>query len=376
MSAVEIRRVQTRRERRIFLTFPWRIYHNDPLWVPPLIPERARLIDPARGPFFKRGTAEFFIAWRAGQPVGTICASEDRAASHAIGVRECLFGFFECIEDYPVARALLDHVRGWAHQQGLSTLYGPFNLDREDSYGVLVEGRDRPPVILCGHTPPYYLGFLERYGLEPARGDNLAFAIDVNEDTPALRRLSRLAAWLRRQGHITIREADFSRWQEESVHVHRLMNSALAHLPDHIPWPLDAVQALLEPFLTLADPALILFAEVDGHPVGFFPGLPDINEAFIHANGLCFPWDYVRLWWHWRRPPECLTIKSVLVLPEYWSKGVAVLFFDEMLQRIRARSYRWVDLSLTSEDNPYTPRLAASLDAHVYKRYRVYRMPV
>ena len=41
--------VRTRREKRRFLTFPWAIYRGDPLWVPPLLPEREKKIDPARG---------------------------------------------------------------------------------------------------------------------------------------------------------------------------------------------------------------------------------------------------------------------------------------------------------------------------------------
>ncbi len=168
--AVTVEPVRTRRERRIFLTFPWRIYRNDPLWVPPLLPEWAERIDPARGVFFKRGEAEFFIAWRDGQPVGTICAAEDRQENQVRQARECVFGFFNFIEDYAVMEALLGRAREWAAGRGLDVLTGPFNLDYEDSYGILVEGRDRPPTLLCGHTPPYYLGFVERYGFQPAAG--------------------------------------------------------------------------------------------------------------------------------------------------------------------------------------------------------------
>jgi L-amino acid N-acyltransferase YncA len=62
------------------------------------------------------------------------------------------------------------------------------------------------------------------------------------------------------------------------------------------------------------------------------------------------------------------------VLPEYWDTGVAVLLFDEMARRARAKGYGWVDLSLTSDDNPYTPALATRLGAVLYKRYRVYQL--
>jgi GNAT superfamily N-acetyltransferase len=77
-----------------------------------------------------------------------------------------------------------------------------------------------------------------------------------------------------------------------------------------------------------------------------------------------------------RRQPKCLTIKSVLVLPEYWNRGVGVLLFDEMARRIQGKGYEWIDLSLTSADNPATRQLAERMGARVYKRYRVYRKPI
>lgn len=131
---IDVLPVHTARERRTFLTFPWRVYGDDPLWVPPLLPKRAETIDPEQGAFFKRGgEAEFFIAWRDGEPVGTICAGEDKFANERRQKRECVFGFFECVEDYDVAQALLNRVIEWAERRDLNALFGPFNLDYEDS---------------------------------------------------------------------------------------------------------------------------------------------------------------------------------------------------------------------------------------------------
>jgi hypothetical protein len=177
MSGIQVLPVRSARERRTFLTFPWRIYRGDPLWVPPLLPQRARTLDPKQGAFLKRGEGQTFIAWRAGQPVGTICAAVDPPTNTYRGKQECVFGFFDCVDDYGVAEALFLAAADWARARDLNALFGPFNLDYEDSYGVLVEGRERPPAIFCGHTPPYYLGFFERFGFEPARADNLAFEI-------------------------------------------------------------------------------------------------------------------------------------------------------------------------------------------------------
>ncbi len=59
--------VRTPREKRLFLTFPWRIFRGETLWVPPLLPDLTERTDPRRGLFFRRsGKAVYFIAWRGG----------------------------------------------------------------------------------------------------------------------------------------------------------------------------------------------------------------------------------------------------------------------------------------------------------------------
>ena len=171
MTEIQIQPVRTRRDQRTFLTFPWRIYQDDPLWVPPLLPRdeetngpRPRRVPPARR---KRRSSS-----RGGEQSrsGTVCAAVDHKANETRDRKECVFGFFEYIEDYAVFEALLEQVSAWAKARGLTALRGPFNLDYEDGYGVLIEGRDRPPVLLCGHTAPYYEGFMVPRGFQPARG--------------------------------------------------------------------------------------------------------------------------------------------------------------------------------------------------------------
>jgi len=371
MTNVEIRAASEPKEKRKFLTFPWKIYKDDPLWVPPVLSERAKAIDPEHSPFLQRGEAEFFIAWRDGQPVGTICAGEDPPTNERRDTRECVFGFMEFIEDYAVFEALLDCVTEWAQARGLNALFGPFNLDYEDGYGVLIEGRDQRPAMMCGHTPEYYAGFMDRYGFQPARDQNVALWIDL--DSPELERLSRVADKVRKRGRCTVRTANFDDWDAEVDRVLHLLNTATLHLRDHIGWHRDALDAMLQPFKTMADPDLILFADVDGKTVGFLPGLRDYNEVLIHVNGLRYPWNYIQLAWHLRVNPQAMTVKSALVLPKYWNTGVTVLLADELAQRAKAKGYQWADLSITGAENPTSVMMAEHLGARIYKRWQVYR---
>ncbi len=376
MPEITIKKVQTEKDRHKLLTFPWKVYRRDPLWVPPLLPERMELIDPTRGVFFERGEAAFFLAYKGGKLAGTICAAEDPPTNIKRGTKECIFGFLEYLPDYDVFRALIDQAVSWGLDRDLDTMYGPWNLDYEDSYGVLIEGRDSPPALMCGHSPVYYQEYMERYGFKPARAENIALRIRL-EKSPQFERLVRLAERLRSQGKITIRGANFERWDEEIGHVHDLLNKSLVHLDDHIGWRREALEATLAPFKKVADPSCILFAEIDGKVVGFLPGLPNLNELFINANGLRYPWNGLQLLWLMKTTkPTSLTAKSVLVLPEYWNRGVVVLLMDVLLSRALEKGYQWVDMSITSADNPTSVLTAEKLGAEIYKRWQVYNFPI
>jgi GNAT superfamily N-acetyltransferase len=376
MSTIKIIKVENNRDRRKLLTFPWKVYENDALWVPPLLPEKMNEIDPQRGVFFSRGEAEFFIAYKDGRLAGTICVGEDPPTNNKRGKKECIFGFLEYLEDYEVFEALIDHARAWGNNRGLDSLYGPWNLDYENSYGVLVEGRDVPPALMCGHSPPYYQTFMEKYGFKPARAENVALRINL-DDSPQFQRLIRLAERIESRGKIKVREANFDNWEGEIDNVHRLLNKALAHLNDHIGWHREALEATLTPFKDIADPSFILFAEVEDEVVGFLPGLPNLNEIFIRVNGLRYPWNYLQILWLMKTyQPKSMTAKSILVLPEYWNRGVVVLLTEALLKRALAKGYQWVDMSITSADNPTSVLTAEKLGSEIYKRWQVYNLPI
>jgi GNAT superfamily N-acetyltransferase len=373
---IEVRPVTSRRERQIFLTFPWRIYKNDPLWVPPLLPQRASRLDPAKNPVISGGAVQPFIAWRGDEPVGTIVGAVDAERNATWGENNAIFGLFECIEDYSVAEALFDTVVAWARQQGKPRLWGPWPLDYEDSHGFLVKGWDRRPVVMCAHNPPYYPEFAEQYGMKKARRDSLAFAYDTATHDPAEampEKLQRVAEKVRQRGRITIRPADFDRWDEEIEVALDVLNRGLAVLGETRGfWSAARLSALGKALRPVLDPELILFAEVDGKTVGWVMGLPDLNEAIAAANGLRYPWNAVQFWLALRRRPAGVSMKSIAVDPDYWNRGIDALLIYDFSRNALEKGFKWGDFSLTGEDNPMTPRIVTHLGGHEYKRYRIY----
>ena len=366
---IEVRKTTTRREKETFVTFPWKMYRGDPLWIPPILSERRKATDPTQGIFFRDGYADFFIAWQDGKPVGTLCCSHELGGDPC----ECSLGFFECIDDYEVAQVMFRCAESWAREHGLTMLCGTYNLDREDGRGILIEGRDRPPVVLCGHNASYYGEFFERYGFGKRHDDGLAYAYELNPNQPKVQRLYRLAEQVRKRKNFKIRTANMNDIEGEVGRIQILQNRALEHLPGFVAYSREAIEAMVLPLKDLADPDLVLFAEADGETVGWFPAIQNFNEILIHLNGLRYPWDYLRALRYKDLKPKCLSVKSVAVLPEYWDTGIAILLFAEMIQRAIAKGYQWIDLSLTGEENPDPWDLAHHMGAQIYKRYRFYK---
>jgi len=373
VTEISIQKVVNYYQRRRFVSFPWQIYQDDPLWVPPLLHERITHLDPRKGTFFSHGQADFFLAYRDGKLCGTIMAAADHSSNASRGLQDGMFGFFECIDDQAVADMLFSAAEGWIKSHGLHRMIGPFNQDYDSAYGLLIEGRDRPPAVGCGHTPPYYEKLIVNQGFKPLRPDNLAFELDISQNTQEFELLHQLARKAADRGMAVIRTGRFDEWDREADRVHFLLNKALAHLDDFVGWDRHALDDTLAPFKKYADPDLVLFADVDDQTVGFFPGIPNLNEILHHLNGLRYPWDVFKYLRYGHAQPNGLAIKSVLVLPEYWGTGISLMLFSEMLKRAQAKGYTWVDLSLTSVDNPKTPALAQRIGAKIYKRYRVYQ---
>jgi GNAT superfamily N-acetyltransferase len=379
-TGVEVRRVQGRRDRRRFLSFPWRIYRDDPLWVPPVVSERAARIDPDREPRFRRGEAALFMAWRGRRPVGTIGVAVDTKSSVNRPRPVVDFGFFECVEDRAVADALLDRAVVWARGRGAGRLWGPQSFGDSDEPGVLIEGRETPRGMMMGWTAPYYRRFIEGYGFTYYR-DALAYRVTLTDYVDAAGhfeppdRLRGVAARVgQRYGdRVRLRSGDLERWDAELVIAHGIYNRALGVLPRFYPMPRAEWLRLGAALRPLLDPDLALFLLLEGEPVGFALAMPDVNTALLHCNGLRYPWDYLKLWWHSRHLPG-LSFKIMALVPEVHGLGLDALVYLRLAETAWRKGYTWVDLSLTGDDNPATHRLVARVGARLDKRYRIYQL--
>jgi GNAT superfamily N-acetyltransferase len=171
-----------------FLRLPWRIYQDDPYWVPPLLSQQRQFLDPRHGPFFEIGEARYFLAYRNGRPIGRLSAHINRLHDTYHGPDTGFFGFFESIQDQDVATALFEAAAAWLRQRGKIHLVGPLNFCIYDEMGLLVEGFDSMPAMFQTHNPPYYQDLLTSLGFVKAMDWHAYKITNRNVDLEAMER--------------------------------------------------------------------------------------------------------------------------------------------------------------------------------------------
>ena len=372
---IKIRQVTSRGERAAFVKFPWRVYKGDSNWVPPLISDQNEYLDPAKNQFFNQAEVVLFTAQRKGEIVGTISPFIDHRLIENTGEQVGGFGFFEVINDFEVAKVLLDSACEWLRVQGMPLLRGPTNFTENDNPGVLIEGANCPPVMLEAHTPPYYKDFLEQYGFE--KDHDLyawrAFRSQIGEELKNIPPdLARVADIARKAAKVTIRKIRMDHWEEEIDIALQLFNATLKNLPGFNPMTKSDFQRLAGRMRAFIDPDLALFAEAEGKPIGFCVAIPDVNQVLIHLNGRLFPFNWIRVN-HLIRKIDVASFKLMGLLEEYRHRGIDAILYLEAVKAIFDKGYAWMDGSITSEYNPAINLLANRLGAERYKHYRIYQ---
>jgi GNAT superfamily N-acetyltransferase len=374
---VVVRPVRSRRDLGAFLRLPWRVYENDPQWVPPLLAERKQFVDPRRHPFYLHGTAEKFLALRAGEPVGRVLVSDDPRYNAEHGTNLGAFGLFECLDDHAVAAALLDAAADWLIQRGRTAIWGPLDYSTNYPCGLLVEGFDTPPRVMMNHNPPYYERLLEGWGLERVKD---LFSWWFEDEFNMLDRWRARAERLAKRGQIRIRPFRVDRPAADIELCKRVYHAAWQKNWGFVPMTDAEFDYLAKGLLHLAIPEMLLLAEIDGQVVGFSMTLPDLNEAIRPLNGRLFSWGLPLGWWRFhrnRRRIKTARMAALGVLEPYRRRGVLELLILHSLEYGKhVLRYTGAELGWTLEDNETVNQVIAAVGGRLYKRYRLYQRPI
>ncbi len=375
--SVEIREVTSRRLLNQFVRFPWQIYANDPVWVPPLIHDVKEFLNPKKHPFYLHGEAATFLAFRNGKAVGRILTSDDPPRVEQSGENRGCFGMFESIDDGAVAQNLLEAASDWLRRRGRTSMLGPIDYSNNYPCGLLVDGFDTPPRYMMNHHRPYYADLVTSCGLQKSKDLYAWWFVDRNNIIAKWRRVAERAA---RRDAVTIRTFRRNDFDNE---VRRCLE--VYHGVQKDSWAYTQLTEAEFEFMAgrmaqfgISDQ--VLLAEVGGKPVGFAITLPDINEAIKPLNGRLtrfgLPVGLARLAYRIRRI-KTARMMVLCVLDGYRRRGIGELLVLNTLEYGKHTiGYTGAELGWTEEGNDSIDRVLQRVGAERYKTYRVYEKAI
>ena len=162
--AVEIKKVTTRKELKRFIRFNYEFYKDNPYSVPDLYDDMLGTFSRTKNAAFEFCEADYFLALREGRIVGRVAAIINSRANETWGKKEVRFGWIDFIDDLEVSRALIDAVKAWGRERGMTTLAGPLGFTDMDAEGMLVEGFDQLSTMAT--TAIFsFVTFLEKFAI-------------------------------------------------------------------------------------------------------------------------------------------------------------------------------------------------------------------
>lgn len=373
---IDVRQVENQRMMKDFITLPWTLdlYRDDPAWVPPLISEQKRLFDRRKSYFFEIGEAEFFLAYRAGIPVGRITAHVNHLYESKYDTDTGFFGFYESIDDAAVAQALFDAASAWLKKKDKKIMNGPQSFSIYDSVGFEVEGTEKMPTVGLFHFAPYYKDLADACGFTKCIDWHcfMVERIHYEKHAPYLEEI--------KNSYLKNTDIEFRILNKEDVSkrvrdVQQIFNEAWEGNWGHLPLTNKQMRMIFKQLKMFIIPDFAIFAERNGKTIGFIISIPDVNPGLRILNGRLYPWRVLKFL---REIRKVKRVRSIImgVLPEYRGKNIDDIFYLKSIEAGLRLDIWESDCSMIVETNKRMLNALKPLTPNPYKTYRIYQRPI
>jgi hypothetical protein len=362
--------VSNRKQLDEFLRLPFAIYRGDPLWVPPVISEVRRMLDPERNPYFENATLRLFVGYRNGTPVARTAVIINSAHQKAFGVRSAFFGFFESANDEDAARCLFGEAETYCRARSVEVLEGPFNPHHYSELGLQIDGFGTAPSFFQSYNPPYYNELLEKAGfrisarLQTMKNDDIGTYLD--------RSFVALAAAPSPDGY-TIRSFSLKDRAGDLERIREVNNDAFAANWHFLPLGPEEYAFSAKHMGLVTRPDLIKIVEHCGRPVAVLHCVLDVNPLLRRWKGVAGPVKLIRFL-RGRRGVKTIILFTAAIKKEHRRSYVSRLLFAEfcrMAQRFDRAETTWM-----STENQPVLRAAESLGMRPDKQFGIYAKEV
>ena len=373
---IRVTPVTSKKQLASFIDFPHDLYAGDPNYVPELFIAQRDVLTPGKHPFHEHSSLQCFLAIDDNNKVkGRIAAILNNNHNSFNRANDGFFGFFDCINDFTVARQLFEQATKWLTAKGVATMIGPVNPSTNETVGLLIDGFNAPAVAMMTYNKPYYITLIEQFGFHKKVD---LFAYDIRTDTVSDRAVKLKEALLKRLGQkkITIRPINVKDFKNEVNKVREIYNSAWDKNLGFVPMTEKEFNYLAKDLKMILDPDFCLVAEHDGKMVGFSLAIPDINQVQIKIKkGRLLPTGIFKLLFG-RKKIDYVRIITLGVIEEYRKLGIEACFYASIIQNAGRKKIKGGEASWILETNELMNKAMENINGKIYKTYRVYEKAI
>lgn len=362
----------TASELRRYVKFGIDLYKGNDYYVPPLIFDEVATLLPDKNPAFDFCSAQSFMAYRNGEPVGRITAIINDIVNKKTGERTMRFGFVDFIDDAEVVDALFKAAEDWGRSRGMNKIVGPMGFTDMDHEGMLTEGFEEMGTMATLYNYPYYPAHMERmgYGKEV---DWIEFRMTVPDAIPEKHK--RIADIVARKYNLSVKKfTSRKKIKQEYGHaLFELINEAYTDLYGYSPLTERQIDYYIDMYLgviRLEDVCLIV--DGDGKLVAVGISMPSLSQALRRSGGKLFPTGWYHLWKAIRGKVDVVDLLLVAVKPEYQSKGVNAMIFADLIPVYVKNGYKYAESNLELEGNENVQKQWEYFERRQHRRRRAW----
>ena len=372
---ITIRKVENKKDLRLFIHLPAEIHKNHSNWVPPLYMDEWEYFNPKKNSLFNHGEYILLLAFKGEKCVGRCMGLIHKDYNLSHNENHVRFSNIETWNDQEVYDALMAYVAAWGKSLGMDTLVGPLAFSDKDPQGFLIEGFDKPVVIASNCNLPYMVDLTEAAGFTK-KVDLVVYQIPIPDQIPELH-AKILQRTQDRNSNLKLLQFTTRRKIKPLIRpALQLVNETFGNIYGFVPFNEKEMDDFANKYLFLINPRYIkLIANENNQIIAMIVAMADISEGIKKSKGYMIPFGIFQIFAAARKTKQ-INLLLGAIDPRYQGIGLDVWMGLSLVRSAKETGKKVMDSHLELEYNTKVRAEMEKFGGKVYKKFRIFQKAI
>jgi hypothetical protein len=373
--AITIRKVENKKDLRLFIHLPAEIHKDHANWVPPLYMDEWDYFNPKKNGLFEHCEYVLLLAFKDEKCVGRCMGLISKVYNESHNENHVRFSNLETWNDQEVYDALINYVADWGKSFGMDKIVGPLAFSDKDPQGFLIEGYDKPVVIASNCNAPYIIDLTEAAGFTK-KVDCVVYQIPIPEQIPELHQ--KILERAEKQ-NTNLRLLQFTSRRKIKPLIRpalQLVNDTFGDIYGFVPFNEKEMDDFANKYLFLINPRFVkLIMNEKNELIALFIAMADISEGIKKSKGYLFPFGIFQIFAAARKTKQVNLLLGAID-PRYQGRGLDVWMGLSLVRSAKEAGKTVMDSHLELEYNTKVRAEMEKFGGKVYKKFRIYQKDI